>query len=153
MKQLVGSCCTAHGAQAQCPVVTWRGRMRGWREAQEGRGHMYTCLADSLPYPAETNNIVKRIPTPSPNQPPRQELQPTSFFATVFLLPSGLPVGNSYRCCCRSICCSRQSGWSPPRSTTDGRHPVTCLAVAVYHGAHLVPEDLEHGVSETRRSS
>lgn len=24
------------------------------------------------------------------------------------------------------------------------------LAVTVYHGAHLIPEDLEHGVSETR---
>ena len=39
-----------------------------------------------------------------------------------------------------------------PRAAHDDRHSAeACLAVAVYHGAHLVPEDLEHGVSETRR--
>ena len=39
-----------------------------------------------------------------------------------------------------------------PRAAHDDRHSAeACLAVAVYHGAHLVPEDLEHGISETRR--
>ena len=59
--------------------------MRGGREAQEP-GDICILVADSLPYPAETNNIVKEF-HPPPSSAPKESCSPASFFATDFLLP------------------------------------------------------------------
>ena len=51
-------------------------------------GDICMLVADSLPYPAETNNIVKEF-YPAPQPPRKVGGSPASLFAPVFSFPRG----------------------------------------------------------------
>ena len=65
--------------------------MRGGREAQEP-GDICILVADSLPYPAETNNIVKEFHPPPIS--PQGKLQPRLLLCYSFSPSLGVTSGN-----------------------------------------------------------